>query len=69
MVLNLAGTYPAPPKRDRRGQGAQYERNFLSGKPRPVGRELHFMGSTYEFVLSRQPGKAKKYLIPSGEMI
>jgi len=24
-----------------RGQGAQYEGNFLSGKPRPVGGELH----------------------------
>jgi pyrimidine operon attenuation protein/uracil phosphoribosyltransferase len=27
--------------RDRRGQGAQYKRNFLSGKSRPVGGELH----------------------------
>ena len=26
----------------RRGQGAQYERNFLAGKPRPVSGELHF---------------------------
>ena len=34
-----------------------------------VGGELHFMGSTYEFVLSRQPGKGKKYLIPNGEMV
>jgi len=68
MVLNLAGTCPASPALQA-GQGAQYERNFLSGKPRPVGGELHFMGSTYEFVLSRQPGKAKKYLIPNGEMV
>ncbi len=46
----LTGTCPVPPKRDRRGQGAQYERNFLCshsvrhcvpGKPRPVGGELH----------------------------
>jgi hypothetical protein len=33
---------PLPPKRGRRGRGAQYEGNFLSGKPRPVGGELHF---------------------------
>ena len=32
--LFLAGTCPVPPKRNMRGRGAQYERNFLSGKPR-----------------------------------
>jgi hypothetical protein len=37
----LTGTCPVPPERDRRGQGAQYERNFLSGKPHHVGEELH----------------------------
>jgi len=25
----------------RRGEGVQYERNFLSGKPRPMGGELY----------------------------
>jgi hypothetical protein len=38
-------TCPVPPKRDRRGQGAQYERNFLFGKPRLVGGELQFPDS------------------------
>jgi len=60
---------PRPAKAGQAGQGAQYERNFLSGKPRPVGGELHFMGSTNEFGLSRQQGKAKKYLNPNGEMV
>jgi hypothetical protein len=32
---------PRKPRHSRRGQGAQYERNFLSGKPHPVGGELH----------------------------
>ncbi len=36
----MTGTCRVPPERDRRGQGAQYKRNFLSGKPRPVGGEL-----------------------------
>jgi len=34
----------APPY--RQGQGAQYERNFLFGKPRPIGGELHYRGNT-----------------------
>jgi hypothetical protein len=38
--FELTGMCAVPPKRDRRGQGAQYERNFLSGKPCPVGGEL-----------------------------
>jgi hypothetical protein len=32
----LAGKCPVPPKRDRRGQGAQYDRDYISGKPRLV---------------------------------
>jgi hypothetical protein len=35
---------PSRQKQDRRGQGAQYERNFLFGKPRPVGGELQSQG-------------------------
>jgi hypothetical protein len=55
VFTQLAGTCPVPPKRDRRGQGAQYERNFLCshfarhcvpGKPRPVGGELHIKRRT-----------------------
>jgi integration host factor subunit alpha len=37
----VAGTWPVPPKRDRRGEGAQYERKCITGKPRPMGGELH----------------------------
>jgi hypothetical protein len=33
----LTGTCPVPPKRDRRGRGAQCKRNHLAGKPRPMG--------------------------------
>jgi hypothetical protein len=36
----VTGAFPVPPKRDRRGQGEQYKRNYLAGKPRPVGEEL-----------------------------
>jgi len=31
--------------------------------------EFDFRGSTNEFGLSRQQGKAKKYLNPNGEMV
>jgi len=42
----LAGTCRVPPKQDRRGRGAQHERDFLSRKPRPVGGKLHISGHT-----------------------
>jgi len=35
-IIFLTGTCPVPPKRDRRDEGAQYERQYLTGKPRPV---------------------------------
>jgi hypothetical protein len=41
VSAKLADKCPVPPKRDRRGQGAQLKRYFLFGKPRPVARELH----------------------------
>ena len=41
--IDLAGTRPVPLGRDRRGQGAQYKRNVLSGKPRAVRGELHIL--------------------------
>ena len=62
--LFWAGTCPVPPKRDRGGRGAQYEGNFLSGKPRPVGGELHFAYISRKFLFDPQaffPG-TKKYL-------
>jgi hypothetical protein len=44
----LIGTCPVPPKLDRRGQGAQYERKCLTGKPSPMGEELQSCPPTYE---------------------
>jgi len=41
---------PSRSLRDRRGRGAQYEGNFLSGKPRPGGGELHFAYISRKFL-------------------
>ena len=69
VFAQLAGTCPVPPKRDRRGQGARYERNFLSGKPRPVGGELHMKRRTIRrdpVFLRARPVSVPKSIAPFG---
>ena len=41
VSLKLTGKCPVPHGRDRRGKGAQYKRNLLSGKPRAVRGASH----------------------------